>query len=200
VNLQNLKWLRLDGNQISEIPSKCFTSLKNLEKLWIFENRITILNSDSFDGLQSLQILSLYTNEISDLPVGVFGQLKNLQELSLRNNQLTTIHSDSFGVHIQLTTIRLDNNKINAIDEKFIDNTAVSFLNMTNNICSQTVSKSKEQVRDNLRNCFTNYQPRQVHSTCGRSVIPQGNIIGEAQIKPNSYPWLVPILILKIQF
>jgi Leucine-rich repeat (LRR) protein len=191
VNLQNLKWLGLHGNQISEIRLKCFASLKNLERLWIYENRIKTLNSDNFDGLQSLKILSLGNNEISDLPVGVFAQLKNLQELSLSNNQLTTIHSDSFGVHNQLVKVYLDNNKINAIDEKFIHNTAVLLLGMINNTCSQTISRGKAQVMDNLRNCFTNYQPRLVPSNCGRSVIPQGNIIGGTKIKPNSYPWYV---------
>ncbi|KAL7013189.1 hypothetical protein ACKWTF_015245 [Chironomus riparius] len=201
VNLLNLKWLSLEGNLILEVPSKCFESLRNLERLWIIQNKIKDLNSDSFDGLENLKILSLYINEISDLPVGVFTKLRNLQRLSLYGNNLTTIHSDSFGIHNQLTAIHLQENLINSVDPKFIDNTAVDYLDMTNNICSQTESKSRSEVENNLRNCFTNYRARPVRipSTCGRSVMPQGNIIGGTNIKPNSYPWIAALMTPKGQ-
>jgi len=190
-NLQNLKWLILNGNQISEISSKCFVSLSKLEILWLYENRIKTLNSDSFDGLQNLLTLGLRVNEISDLPVGVFAPLYNLQGLELDSNKLTIIHSDSFGIHNFLTEVFLENNKINAIDEKFIDNTAVSTLNMINNICSHLRTGIKTEIKSNLKNCFANYQPRPVGSSslCGRSIMPQGNIFGGAKIKRGSYPW-----------
>jgi len=207
VNLQNLKWLALDGNQISEIPSKCFASLRNLEQLWLYQNRIKTLNSDNFDGLQNLQVLSLYSNEISDLPVGVFTPLKSLQELYLRNNKLTTIHSDSFGIHNKLTIVWLQDNRINAIDEKFIDNTAISTLNMINNICSKLHMTSKNEIKPNLKKCFDNYQPRpqpqpQVtpypfrnqfstsnQNICGKSSTGEGNIVGGSFISRGSFPW-----------
>jgi len=207
VNLQNLRWLRLDGNQIAEIPSKCFASLRNLEKLLLDENRIKTLNSDSFDGLQNLQVLNVGNNEISNLPVGVFTPLKNLQELSLSDNKLTTIHSDSFGVHNQLTKVNLEHNKINAIDEKFIDNTAVSSLNVERNICSQLNTGTRSEIKPNLKKCFNNYQPRRqsqlqvIHPSsplrnqfsnqnmCGKSSTGQGNIIGGSHISRGRFPW-----------
>ncbi|KAL7013184.1 hypothetical protein ACKWTF_015240 [Chironomus riparius] len=196
VTLLNLKWLGLQGNQISEIPSKAFAALRNLEKLWLFENRIKTLKSDNFYGLQNLKTLSLHTNEISDLPVGVFTKLNNLQDLNLKNNKLTTIHSDSFGVSNNLTKLWLVNNKISSIDPKFIDNIAVSILNMTNNICSQTESKRRSEVENNLKDCFVNYRPRsvQIPNSCGRPVMPQGSIIGGAEIKRNSYPWIAALM------
>ena len=205
VNLQNLKWLGLSGNQISEVPPKCFESLKNLERLWIYENKINYLHPDSFDGLQSLQALSLFNNEISDLPANVFAPLKNLKELHLYNNKLTTIHSDSFSVHNKLTTIRLDSNKINSIDEKFIDNTAVSTFHMKNNICSQLLTATRSEIKPNLKKCFGNYQPRiqpellsnhqsstsnpNAAKSCGKSFAGQGNIIGGTHITRGSFPW-----------
>jgi len=191
VNLQNLNWLGIYENPISEIPSKCFAPLRNLEILFLDLNKIKTLNSDSFDGLQNVHLLKLGNNEISDLPVGVFAPLKNLQELSLYKNKLTAIHADSFGIHNKLTRIDLHNNNINEIDEKVIDNAAVTTLNMDNNICSQSLSQSKAEIKNNLKICFARYQPRSVQtpSSCGQSRLPQGTIIGGTHIKPNSYPW-----------
>jgi len=199
ITLQNLKWLRIDGNQISEIPSKSFTSLRHLERLSLNKNRIKTLNSGCFDGLEDLQILSLHINEISDLPVGVFTPLKNLQKLFLQNNKLTTINSNSFGIHNKLTEVYLQDNKINAIDEKFIDNSNIVTLKMAKNICIQINTRKRSEIKSNLKRCLDNYQPRlrpQVikHPTkqiiqCGKSKNGQGNIIGGTQIKSGDYPW-----------
>lgn len=204
VNLQNLRWLGLAGNQILEVPSKCFATLRNLKRLWLYENRIKSLKSDSFDGLQNLQVLNLRNNEISDLPVGVFTQLTNLQELSLFSNNLRIIHSDSFSFHDDLTDIYLGNNKINAIDSKVIDNTAVSNLGMSNNICSQLDTEGRSAIKPNLKRCFDSYQPRKQNQffiqkpvqtlssnqfSCGRRFTGQGNIIGGARVNRGDFPW-----------
>ncbi|CAG9811207.1 unnamed protein product [Chironomus riparius] len=195
VNLQNLKWLGLDENQIVEIPSKCFASLKNLEIFWINENRIKSLKSDNFNGLQNLHTLSLYSNDISDLPAGVFTQLTNLQELSLNSNKLTKIHSDSFGVHSQLARVYFQGNKINAIDPKVIDKTSILILNMANNICSQLLTETKSKIKQDLKMCFENYQPRSHHQAqCGKSLKGQGNIIGGTQISSGDFPWIAALM------
>jgi len=204
VTLQTLKWVRLDGNQIVEIPSKSFASLRNLARLLLNNNKLKLLNSNSFDGLHNLQILDLQSNEISDLPVGVLTPLKNLQELNLRTNKLTTIHSDSFNIHNQLTKVWLQDNKINAIDSKVIDNTAVSTIYLTNNICSQFDTENRNKIKPNLKRCFDNYQPRKhlnqnssqssslnqnQAASCGKRTIGHGNIIGGTQINSGDYPW-----------
>ena len=197
-------WLRLQGNQITEVPSNPFSSLRNLKQLYLHGNKIKILNSGNFNGLQNLDILYLYGNEISDLPAGIFAPLNSLQELALSFNKLSTIHSDSFGIHNKLFKIWFNYNKINAIDEKFIDNTAVSTLNMTNNICSQYLFTNRDQIKPYLRTCFDNYQPRsqqsynqpsrfnqgsKVRGVCGKSKIGRGNIIGGTQINNGDFPW-----------
>jgi len=191
VNLQSLKWLGLKGNQIEKIPSKCFVSLRSLEELHLYDNMIKALSPDSFDGLHNLQILSLYSNEISDLPVGVFAPLKSLQIISLYNNKLTTIHSDSFGIHNHLTDVYLENNKINAIDEKFIDNTAVSRLSMKSNICSRSAYQSTTDIKNNIKKCFDNYQHRttQELTSCGKGIKAVGTIIGGTEVMRGTYPW-----------
>jgi len=106
-------------------------------------------------SLQNLKVLSLNGNQVVEIPSKSFASLRSLEELWLNNNKLTTIHSDSFGVHNKLTTVWLENNKINAIDERFIDNTALSTLNMTNNICSQQLTKTRSEIKPNLKNVST---------------------------------------------
>jgi len=210
VNLQNLKWLRLDRNQIVEIPSKCFASLINLKRLSLNENRIKALNSDDFDGLRTLELVDLHSNDISDLPVDVFAPLICLYGLDLGGNKLTTIHSDSFGMNYELIRVNLQENRINAIEPKFIENTEVSTLNMTNNICSESLFTTRNEIIPFLTKCFDNYQPRiqpQTKTTtilttkqpttqttkqiiqCGKSKSGLGNIIGGTQINSGDYPW-----------
>ena len=101
-------------------------------------------------------------NKIKDLPKNVFAHLINLRQLHLDDNQLTTIHSDSFGIHRNLQDIDFENNKINAIDEQFIDNTAVGgvLIGMEGNICTNEVIDARNIMKEKLNNCFKNYQPR----------------------------------------
>ena len=105
-------------------------------------------------------MLKLGANKIRDLTNNVFRTLRNLERLDLFGNQLTTIHSDSFGIHRYLKEINLSGNKINAIDEKFIDNTAVNRLEMRENICSQEKIEGRDEMKRKLDECFKNYKPR----------------------------------------
>lgn len=204
VTLQNLKGLGLDKNQFTEIPSKCFITLQNLEKLRFYKNKIQTLQSDSFDGLQNLHSFKLESNEISDLPAGVFTPMINLKQFELSDNKLTIIHSDSFGIHNQFTLLSLKDNQINAIDPKFIDNTAIIGLDMRNNICSHLQVFKKNEIKLSLKKCFDNYQPRiqqlisrfsqptspvEMGIICGQQVSGHGNIIGGTHINRGDYPW-----------
>ncbi|KAL7013251.1 hypothetical protein ACKWTF_015299 [Chironomus riparius] len=171
----------------------------------MYENGIKVLKSDSFAGLLNLQVLNLRGNDISELPTGVFAPLRNLKETSLDNNKLTIIHSASFGVHSRLAKVYLGNNRINAIDPKFIDNTAVTLINMENNICSQLHCETRNEILSYLKRCFSNYQFRTQPQTynpspviiqtantnlaCGRTKNGRGNIIGGARINSGDYPW-----------
>lgn len=189
-NLKILQELSLDSNQISDIPSNVFKPLASLQSLLLQNNIIKNVRPDSFVGLQSLKRLVLGNNEIFDLPGKIFAPLLSLEELWLNNNRLTVIHSDSFAVHAQLKTVYFANNKISGIDSKFLDNTAVSYLNMLDNFCYQDEITSRDRMKQYLGRCIENYQPRLGQSsTCGRQVTGHGNIIGGTQISRGAFPW-----------
>lgn len=172
------------------------------------------ITENSFNGLQKLKGLSFFDNNLLELPSNIFLPLVNLEILGVSNQQLTVIHADSFGLHRNLTSIALQGNQINSIDERILDKTAVTKLFMDQNQCSSVDSFSRDQIRQNLRQCFYNYQPRiaagfsitkpQPQSTiqpsfvtlssitnnfCGQRVTGHGNIIGGTKIGRGEFPW-----------
>ncbi|XP_070501422.1 uncharacterized protein [Chironomus tepperi] len=196
-NLGNLKWLYLYQNQISAVPDKSFEFLTNLELLSLFSNRIKLVNSDSFVGLHNLKKLYIYNNEISELPQNTFEPLTNLELLSMFSNKLTTIDAASFGVHKNLVEIFLQNNKINQIDENFIDNTAVSWIDMTGNICSNEELTGITNIKVGLKICFENYETTETQHVdiirtykCGQPVKGVGTVIGGKYARRGNFPWV----------
>jgi hypothetical protein len=160
-NHRELLVLSLLNNEIRYLPPNIFKNLYKLQHLRLDGNKIQALAPGLFSNLYNLERLDLYSNEISELPKGVFSSLVSLKELWLYKNKLKEINSDSFGIHGRLTHIYLYENNIDAVDEKFIDNTAVEELNMQHNVCSKDYIKSRADMKEKLRNCFANFRPRQ---------------------------------------
>jgi len=161
-NQQKLDILRIDLNKITDLPENIFHSLTNLTRLDMDNNQIKNLGSEWFKNLHKLNILYLYSNQIEELPKNVFRSLKELNAIRLYNNKFKVVHSDSFGISPNLTEVYFGNNQINAIDERFIDNTGVEWLQMYGNLCANTdifdSSESRESMRNKLQTCFNNYK------------------------------------------
>jgi len=79
--------------------------------------------------------------------------------IHLSNNKLKVIRS--FGILPKLNTIYLETNQIDAFDQNFIDDTGLTTLNMSNNLCANfsiyDSSAARIQMRLELLNCFENY-------------------------------------------
>ncbi|XP_070505116.1 uncharacterized protein [Chironomus tepperi] len=155
--LENLVCLGLERNEIIEVPSNSFASIRYLVELNLSNNRIKMLNSNSFDGLRSLKTLKLDHNKIMELPDNIFLDTENLQELNIGHNKLTVINSISFGKLINFTTLYCHFNEIEGFDEKLIDKTAISDLDMTGNLCADGWNLNWNQIRRNLTKCFRKY-------------------------------------------
>ena len=161
-NQHKLNNLVLYSNEFSDLPKNIFKSLINLNELWFRQNQLKSLRVEWFENLENIKTLYLEANQIEELPKNVFSSLKNLREIQLGNNTLKVIHSDSFGVLPNLTNVFIGNNQINAIDERFVDNTGVELLDMRGNLCANFIiydsSSSKYQIRNALQTCFDNYK------------------------------------------
>ncbi|CAG9811665.1 unnamed protein product [Chironomus riparius] len=162
-NLQNLEFLQMNNNKVKELPDNTFVYLTGLTHLEFANNGLQTLNPNSFANLKSLKTLYLSENDITGFPKNVFKPLENLTFLWINDNKIKTIHSDSFGMHNNLVMSGMSNNKIEAIDEKFIDNVALTHMFLEGNICIKEGIKGSDRsvMKQKLKQCFENYQPRQ---------------------------------------
>ncbi|CAO1294345.1 unnamed protein product, partial [Diamesa serratosioi] len=64
--LPKLKVIGLGGNQIEEIPNGVFSNNLQLERIFLYENKIKFLGSSVFDGLTELNYVSLLWNVCID--------------------------------------------------------------------------------------------------------------------------------------
>lgn len=161
INQHKLLSLTLGINNIQDLPKNIFKSLTNLESLGMNINLISNLRAEWFEALENLKYLDLQLNQIEVLPRNIFSTLTSLQQISLFKNKLKVINSNSFSLHPELINVYLHNNLIDAIDEKFIDNTGVIQFGMENNACADSYifdnSTSREFMRAELKTCFENF-------------------------------------------
>jgi len=162
LNQHNLTALIMSRNSFTDFPLNIFVSLRNLVRLDMDGCQLTHLRVEWFRNLINLQTLNLFSNQLEDLPRNVFNPMQRLIEVDLEFNQLKVIHSNWFGILPSLLALYIRANQINAVDERFIDNTGIYFLGMFNNLCvSETIidnSPSRQQMRNALQTCFINYE------------------------------------------
>jgi len=124
--------------------------------------QLTHLRVEWFRNLINLKTLNLFSNQLEDLPRNIFNPMQRLRDLNVNFNQLKVIHSDWFGVLPNINSVSFRGNQINAVDERFIDNTGVRWFDMLNNLCVSEIifdeSPSRQQMRDALQTCFINYE------------------------------------------
>ncbi|KAL7014208.1 hypothetical protein ACKWTF_015800 [Chironomus riparius] len=163
-NNLNLTRISLKDNKIKVLPTHIFKPLVNLKELILSKNIIQKVKPGYFETLENLDTLFLNDNQITDIPKNAFTALKNLNDLWISFNNIKTIHSDSFGQHPKLESINLMYNSINAIDEKFIDNIGIKHLQFFSNNCANEQFYDKDgdktALKEGLKTCFENYQPR----------------------------------------
>lgn len=162
INQKKLMLLRLVNNGIRDLPLNLFQPLRNMLLLDMSRNRLSILRNEWFEPLENLIDLNLSENQIEELPPNIFSYSQILNQISMFDNLIRVIHSNSFGVLPSLGYIRLQHNRINAIDELFINNTGISFMQLQNNLCVNMVISDETlerlTMRENLRKCFENFQ------------------------------------------
>ena len=89
--LVTLKYLGLNGNDISSVPAS-LGQLISLKELWLGYNRIAAIPS-ALSHLSSLTGLGLHGNLLTNLPP-TLGQLSSLELLYLSSNPLTSVPED----------------------------------------------------------------------------------------------------------
>jgi len=113
--------IRLEQNQISEIPARAFTSYPRLKRIDLSNNEIKSIAGDAFRNLKSLKSLVLYGNKITHLPSRLFDGLSSLQLLLINANKIQCIQSDTFVGLDSLNLLSLYDNGLKSLPNGTFD-------------------------------------------------------------------------------
>ncbi len=86
--------------------------ISGCNELFLHQNKISVLHSDSFAGLSNVVTLTLHNNLISRLPEDVFTPLTSCESLQLNNNFIKILPKSIFHGMQKLTYLSLENNQI----------------------------------------------------------------------------------------
>lgn len=178
----NLFEIYISENVLRVLPSCILLNCQNLTYLYIINNNITQIKYDAFNGLSGLRWLDLSNNQLKTLHKDTFKPLINLTSLNLRNNQLQTIHADLFYHNSRIQSLYLCNNDLRHIQRscrmfKEIENlfiignpnlTSIDFPHM-GNVYASNCSLKRIFIRKNLK-----------------SIVAKNNKISSIEIHPKS--------------
>lgn len=182
-NLIYLRTLFLSGNKLECIP----TELSKLENLWYLDlgsNGISEV-PEKIPLPKNLENLNLRSNKFSDFPIGIV-QMEKLKELELQNNQICDITCNIENMK-SLRHLNISNNKFKCIPKKLSKLQNLKSIDITNNevthICEnndiqfsiRSLSLSKNPIKDfssiscikdvlkiELNNCNLQYFPEEI--------------------------------------
>lgn len=131
----NLKIFQVGpGLGMKRVTRSCFTDMKQLEKLQIFENSIEAVEEDSLWDLEKLETFELSGNEIFELNERFFEKNERLRVIILELNKLERIPKNLFRRNSQLTDVDLENNLLHLIDEQtFSNNVLLQYVDLSSN-------------------------------------------------------------------
>ena len=111
-DINNLQYLLLYSNQLTQLPATLFNGLNNLREIYLYDNQLTQLPATLFNGLNNLQEVLLSNNQLTELLATLFNGLNNLQALLLNNNQLMELPAMIFNGFNNLRVLILFNNQL----------------------------------------------------------------------------------------
>ncbi|KAK8764912.1 hypothetical protein V5799_032484 [Amblyomma americanum] len=132
--LSHLKTLELYNNELTTLSAENFEGLTSLKKLNLAKNMIVISSPSSiFSPLLSLDILHLRENKVDVLFPEIFVNL-NVKTLSLSSNAISNWSQPIFSRMAKLVNLLLDSNKIRVLDDTMYKDVAdLPSINICNN-------------------------------------------------------------------
>jgi len=131
---RNLQWLFLNNNKITQIASRAFAGCMALRQLELNNNQITWISPQAFAGCWTLVKLILSNNKIPQITAQTFAECLALETLDLCNNQIAQIAPRTFAGCPALESLYLGGNKITQIaPQTFADCSALKFLDLEAN-------------------------------------------------------------------
>ena len=107
-----LEVLDLSNNDLPSLPDNGFTSLRQLQNLFLQDNKMTNLAERAFVGLVALQRLNVSSNQLTNLPPELFQSSRDIKELHLNNNSISVLAPGLLAGLDQLLVLDLSNNQL----------------------------------------------------------------------------------------
>lgn len=130
-----LKAFMTYGGNIELIDRNTFKAMKNLEKLWLWNQKIAFLPEDVFWDLKNIRDLKFQSNLIEKLPENLFSKSLNLKIVNFSGNKLVYLDENLFENNLQLEIIQFINNRLKRISVDFTQLTKVKEINFITNVC-----------------------------------------------------------------
>jgi Leucine-rich repeat (LRR) protein len=134
-------------NSIKTVPKNAFADSINkfLERIYLNDNKIAVINPNSFNYLLKLRYLNLKNNLIVYLPEDAFSGNYQLEEIILENNRINVIESNAFNILPKLQYLTLSNNKLTEVSENMFTDVNNSLdIRLNNNKISKIKSIFKK--------------------------------------------------------
>ncbi len=123
-----------DNDLMQTLQVGTFSSLHDLKKLWLHQNKIESLNRKILENQTSLIDLQINDNLLTDFAEGTLSHLINLDYLNMRDNLFTEIKKHYFSGLAKLTELEMEGNQIHTIEQNsFQDNILLSILEIDKN-------------------------------------------------------------------
>ena len=111
-DLSKSAYLEMELNHLHNLPEATLAYVTNsLEKLYLYRNQISTLDSNEFANLIQLQIPDLFHNRLHDLPQDLVKDLKSLNYLSIKNNLWSKLPKNLFRHNTELISLDLSSNR-----------------------------------------------------------------------------------------
>ena len=132
--LSGLEALKLNSNELTQVPAEAYANLVDLTELYLNDNEISQIGVDAFNNMPSLQQLHLDNNKLIAIDANHFSNLTNLASLYLNSNQIASIDDNAFSLLPALTSLHLHNNAISSLSQDVLnDLTSLDELLLYNN-------------------------------------------------------------------
>jgi hypothetical protein len=120
--LKNLNFLNFADNNITNISENLLSKLEKLEELNLSGNKNITIDESAFDSLKSLKVMQLNRNYFKMIQPAWFEKLNRLEELYLNKNGITEVSEKTFAGLVNLKWLEMEGNKIFYLDVVIFEN------------------------------------------------------------------------------
>lgn len=160
VNAYRLKYLDLEGNELTTLKANSFVGCSNLEELHGYSPNIEL---GAFNGLPKLKKFSFIFSGLTSIHENLFDPLTNLEKIWLRDNHLDFLSENTFRFNLKLKFIDLRGNRLTSLSSKTFS--LLSNLNELLLVRNKCVNRDwhsnaihhMENIKATLQNCNANY-------------------------------------------